>query len=319
MRRGRHTFRDRSDQWRRAVADRGSARSGLASESGVDLRGRVVAARLPLDPGQRRGDRRRLSRHARTDARPLALDACTSRRTATDRRGSRGAVRPASPPPCAWRSWAGWCRTRAPTCCWRRPRRWSAPAASRSTSSATARRCRRCSSWASGSSLGAGVGLRRLGCAHGVQRDWRRRHVLGFPSVREFGGAVVLEAMALGVVPVVVDYGGPGELVTATTGLKVRWGRARRSSRAARASRAIATTRDWSRKLGRAAQARAVAQFTWSAKGPPGARGLRLGMGARRGEAGLRHALSRPGAASEFGSPSRGRVVRRSPGRRRVR
>ena len=91
--------------------------------------------------------------------------------------------------------------------------------------------------------------------------------VFAFPSIREFGGAVVLEAMAVGLVPVVVNYGGPGELVTDQTGFRIPM--------APRPSIVASMTTILNRlvedpsvltALGNAARRRVFTHFTWEAK-----------------------------------------------------
>lgn len=50
---------------------------------------------------------------------------------------------------------------------------------------------------------------------------YRKADIFCFPSIREFGGAVVLEAMACGLPCIVADNGGIAEYVTEETGFKI--------------------------------------------------------------------------------------------------
>jgi glycosyltransferase involved in cell wall biosynthesis len=49
----------------------------------------------------------------------------------------------------------------------------------------------------------------------------RMADVLVFPSLREFGGGNVFEALAAGVVPIVVAFGGPGDIVEPAVGYRI--------------------------------------------------------------------------------------------------
>jgi glycosyltransferase involved in cell wall biosynthesis len=100
-----------------------------------------------------------------------------------------------------------------------------------------------------------------------VQEVLRQSDVFAFPSVREFGGAVVLEAMAVGLVPIVVDYGGPGELVSPTTGFAVPIGSRAEIVAAFKATlERIASAPDQVRSMGLRAHRRAFGLFSWEAK-----------------------------------------------------
>ncbi|WP_425097846.1 glycosyltransferase family 4 protein [Tropicibacter sp. S64] len=100
-----------------------------------------------------------------------------------------------------------------------------------------------------------------------VQETLARCHLLTFPSIREFGGGVVLEAMALGVVPLIVDYAGPGELVHPDWGVKVPCGSRQEIVRDFRAAlQDLAGDPAALEQMAEAARARVQSHFLWSRK-----------------------------------------------------
>ena len=123
----------------------------------------------------------------------------------------------------------------------------------------------------------AGPDAADLGRGAVIFHGWRDRagvrdllqgsDLLGFPSIREFGGGVVLEAMALGVPPLIVDYAGPGELVDGETGFKVPVGEPSEIVRdLAKVLETILADRSCLETIGRAAAAKVARDFTWQAK-----------------------------------------------------
>ena len=57
-----------------------------------------------------------------------------------------------------------------------------------------------------------------------VQKHLAQSDLLTFPSIREFGGAVLLEAMAVGIPPLAIAYGGPAEIMSESTSFPIEPG-----------------------------------------------------------------------------------------------
>jgi glycosyltransferase involved in cell wall biosynthesis len=100
-----------------------------------------------------------------------------------------------------------------------------------------------------------------------VQEHLRQCDFMAFPSVREFGGAVVIEAMALGVTPIVADYGGPSELVDDDTGIRVPFQNQQSLKEGMKkAISEVIRTPGILDKLGAAGKKKVEAKFTWDRK-----------------------------------------------------
>jgi len=100
-----------------------------------------------------------------------------------------------------------------------------------------------------------------------VQHELADADLFAFPSIREFGGAVALEAMAVGLPPLVVRYGGLAELVTDQTGFFVEPGT--RQQIVQRLAHTLSELTQHPERIDRKspmALRRAHEQFTWQTK-----------------------------------------------------
>jgi glycosyltransferase involved in cell wall biosynthesis len=95
----------------------------------------------------------------------------------------------------------------------------------------------------------------------------RQAEIFAFPSIRELGAGVVVEAMACGMACIAVDYGGPATLLDAERGVKVAMGNLDRLiERFTEALEGLVTDRDRVARLGIAAHHHAMTYYSWDTK-----------------------------------------------------
>lgn len=100
-----------------------------------------------------------------------------------------------------------------------------------------------------------------------VAESMRSADVFVFPSIREPGGAVLMEAMGTGLPCVVTDYGGPGNVLAADCGFKVPMGTQEELIAGFREKmETLALDRDLRNRFGAVAAARVRRSFTWDSK-----------------------------------------------------
>ena len=91
--------------------------------------------------------------------------------------------------------------------------------------------------------------------------------LLVFPALRDSGGSALLEAMSKGLPVLCLDWGGPGEMVDAASGVKIPITTPAQTLQAfADALVQLRHDPELRRRLGAAAARRARAHFTWAAK-----------------------------------------------------
>lgn len=95
----------------------------------------------------------------------------------------------------------------------------------------------------------------------------REAEIFAFPSIRELGAGVVVEAMACGMACVVVDYGGPATLIDQDRGVKVPMGDLDCLVKQFTAEmEQLVSQPDRIRQLGTAAYHHALTYYSWDAK-----------------------------------------------------